>query len=333
MSRVVAFLCWALLSVFGYQATYDFGPPHFPKPSYDFTQNPLEKDKIALGRKLFYDTRLSINNTVSCASCHSPYNAFAHTDHALSHGVYDSIGLRNAPALFNLAWQSSYMWDGAIANLDMQALAPINHPVEMGESLINVIHKLQESKDYPLMFFKAYGDSTISSKYLLKALAQFQLTLVSGNAKYDRVMLHKDSFNTQEQNGYRLFNLHCNSCHTAPLFTNGSFSNNGLMLDSTLHDYGRYRITEQDTDKQQFKVPSLRNLGFTYPYMHDGRYKKLSEVLNFYTSKFDKNNYVDHRLKKGLALSSKEKVDVIAFLITLNDTSFVKNINHHYPHE
>lgn len=333
MKRVVLVFSWLMLSAFGLIATYDFGPSHFPKPSYDFTQNPLEENKIALGRKLFYDPILSIDNSVSCASCHSPYNAFAHTDHTLSHGVYDSIGLRNAPALFNLAWQSAFMWDGAIDNLDMQALAPIHHAKEMGESIAHVIEKLKKSPMYRTLFYKAYGDSTISSKHLLKALAQFQLTLVSANAKYDRVMQLKDAFTNQEQNGYRLFKQQCNACHKEPLFTNGAFANNGLDLDSTLHDVGRYGITGLDMDKQKFKIPSLRNLGFTYPYMHDGRYKRLSEVLHFYTSQASNGSNVDHRVKSEIKLSSNEKVDLIAFLITLNDTSFVKNIDHHYPLE
>jgi cytochrome c peroxidase len=333
MSRVVVIVFWIGLSAFGYLSTYDFGPQHFPKPLYDFSKNPLEENKIILGRKLFYDPILSIDNTVSCASCHSPYNAFAHTDHALSHGVYDSIGLRNAPALFNLAWHSTFMWDGAIENLDMQALAPIHDSKEMGESINHVIQKLQQSHKYKSLFYKAYGDSTISSKHVLKALAQFQLTLVSANAKYDRVMQHKDSFTIQENNGYELFLQHCNACHTAPLFTNGAFVNNGLAIDTTLNDVGLYGITGQDMDKQKFKIPSLRNLGFTYPYMHDGRYKRLSEVLRFYTSQASNGKNVDHRVQGGIKLSSNEKVDLIAFLITLNDTSFVKNINHQYPHE
>ena len=161
-----------------------FTPPdYFPKPVYDFQQNPLDSSKILLGRSLFYDPILSANNTISCASCHSPFNAFAHTDHDLSHGIFDSIGNRNAPALFNLAWQKMFMWDGAINHLDMQALAPISHKSEMGSNINEVIKKLDKSLAYKDLFLYAFQDSTISTAKILKALSQFQLTLVFSKCK------------------------------------------------------------------------------------------------------------------------------------------------------
>lgn len=305
-------------------------PAHFPKPQYDFSKNPLTSKKIELGRLLFYDPLLSKNNTISCASCHSPFNSFAHTDHDLSHGINDSIGTRNAPALFNLAWQKQFMWDGAIHHLDVQALAPISHPAEMGESIEHVVQKLQNDEQYPELFLNAFGSSTITGEHVLKAISQFQLTLVSADSKYDHVKMNKDSFTIQEANGHKLFKQHCNSCHTEPLFSSYKFANNGLSVDTTLNDFGRWIITKQSQDSLQFKIPSLRNLSFTYPYMHDGRFHKLSEVLNHY-SDIQPSPQLSQELRHPIALSSNEKVDIIAFLLTLNDKNFVFDKKHLFP--
>lgn len=300
-------------------------PSHFPEPSYDFTRNPLKARVIDLGRKLFYDPLLSGDNSISCASCHSPYNAFAHTDHDLSHGIRDQIGNRNAPALFNLAWQNAFMWDGAVNHLDVQALAPITHPKEMDETLVSVIEKLKKQAAYRKAFKLAYSDSIITGERILKALSQFQLTLVSANARYDKVKSGRAVFTEQEEKGYRLFQTHCNACHTEPLFTNGQFVSNGLPVDSTLNDAGRGGVTKRKQDSLLFKVPSLRNLSYTYPYMHDGRFKKLYQVLEHYTSANKALYNLDLRLQQPFLLNSVEKTDLVAFLLTLNDTSFVFN--------
>lgn len=305
-------------------------PAHFPKPEYNFENNPLTKEKIELGRALFYDPVLSSDNSISCASCHSPYNAFAHTDHDLSHGINDQIGTRNAPALFNLAWQRSFMWDGAINHLDMQALAPISHPKEMNETIEHVVKKLQSSELYPSLFASAFGDTTITGEKTLKALTQFQLTLISANSKYDKVKLGKAIFTQQENSGYKLFQKNCNSCHTEPLFSNYEFRNNGLPVDSTLNDFGKLTITKNSDDSLLFKVPSLRNLSYSYPYMHDGRFKKLNEVLNHYNN-LNQTNILSEELKTQIKLSSNEKTDLIAFLLTLNDSSFIFDPNNKYP--
>lgn len=296
-------------------------PKHFPATTYNFKNNPLTKEKILLGRALFYDPILSKDSSISCASCHSPYNAFAHTDHKLSHGIDDKIGTRNAPALFNLAWQNSFMWDGAINHIDMQALAPISHPSEMAEDIANVIKKLQRKTLYRDLFFNAFGDSIITGEHTLKAIAQFQLTLVSSNSKYDKVHEGKESFNTQEKAGYKLFILHCNRCHTEPLFSNYTFQNNGLSVNPKLNDYGKWMITKLAEDSLNFKVPSLRNLSFTYPYMHDGRFNSLNEVLSHYTNEM------------SIELTSNEKTDLISFLLTLNDKAFVFDPANKFPKE
>lgn len=306
-------------------------PVNFPKPVYDFSKNPLSNNKIQLGRALFYDPILSRNNMISCASCHSQFSAFTHVDHALSHGIEDKIGFRNAPALMNLAWQNTFMRDGAINHLDVQALAPISNPVEMDENISHVVSKLQASKLYPKLFYKAFGDSIITGEHTLKAISQFMLSLVSANSKYDSVMLKRANFTAQENNGYNLFKKNCSSCHTEPLFTNDDFKNNGLAIDTILKDYGRYRVSKNPLDSIKFKVPSLRNIEFSYPYMHDGRFKRLTQVLNHYTDGINKSKTLSEELRNPIILTSNEKVDIIAFLLTLTDKSFLFNPNYFYP--
>lgn len=304
---------------------------NWPKTSYNFEKNPLDSSKVVIGRALFYDPLLSIDNTVSCATCHSPYTAFAHTDHALSHGIGDRIGTRNAPPLINLAWQPYFMWDGAINHLDMQSLAPISHPDEMGSSIDDVVRKLSTSPLYKKLFSQAYNDSLITGERVLKTLSQFMLTLVSANSKYDSVKSGKSTFTVQEQNGYTLFLHHCSSCHSEPLFSNFTFQNNGLPIDSSLNDFGRMNITGQKEDSIKFKVPTLRNIEFTYPYMHDGRFKSLNEVLNHYTNSIQNGPTLAKSLKNKLTLTSNERVDLIAFLLTLSDKEFLFNKKHAYP--
>ncbi len=308
-------------------------PDHFPAPAYNFKQNPLTEAKVELGRFLFYDPVLSVDSTVSCASCHSPYNAFSHTDHDLSHGVRDQIGIRNAPALFNLAWQPVFMWDGAVNHLDVQALAPISHPREMAESIANVVAKLAARPLYRAKFAQGFGDSAVTGERVLKALSQFQLTLVSGHARYDSVRTGQAEFTPQERKGYALFQQNCNACHREPLFSTYAFASNGLPVDTTLNDFGRGKVTQQRGDSLLFKIPSLRNLSYTFPYMHDGRFKKLSQVLNHYTTGIVRGPNLSAALQKPIVLSADEKVDLIAFLLTLNDKHFVFDPKHQFPKE
>lgn len=332
--KIIVILLMPMLMAFVFSMDQLFvKPTYFPKPIYNFLNNPLTKEKIELGRVLFYDPLLSANNQISCASCHSPYNSFAHTDHDLSHGINDQIGLRNAPALMNLAWHSSFMWDGAVNHLDVQALAPITHPKEMGETINGVVSKLRADDLYKKLFWKAYRDSSITGEQVLKALSQFQLTLVSANSKYDRVKLGKERFTDQEKNGYQIFLKHCNSCHTEPLFSNYSYANNGLPTDTTLNDYGRYEVTKDARDSLKFKVPTLRNLSFTYPYMHDGRFKKLNQVINHYNNGITPGKTLSQELRSPIRLNSNEKTDLIAFLLTLDDKEFVFNERFAYPKE
>jgi len=335
MSRKFWILAAAIpLLGFSIKKTYDLiYPDHFPESVYDFSKNPLSVEKIELGRVLFYDPLLSRNGTISCASCHSSFNSFAHTDHELSHGINDSLGIRNAPALFNLAWQSSFMWDGAVNHLDVQALAPITDPKEMGESIEHVVSKLQKTTLYPSLFYAAFGDSTITGEHLLKALSQFQLTLVSANSKYDRVKQQKEQFTAQELSGYSLFKTNCAACHIEPLFSNYKFASNGLSVDTTLNDYGRGAITKITADSLKFKTPTLRNLSYTHPYMHDGRFKKLRQVVDHYNSGIQSVSGLSEELSRPIELTSEEKVDLISFLLTLNDKEFVFNPKFQFPKE
>ena len=307
-------------------------PKGWAKPVYDFSKNPLTKEKIALGRALFYDPILSKDNTISCASCHLSYTAFTHIDHDLSHGIKGRIGTRNSPALMNLAWNTSFMWDGSIRHLDMQALAPITNADEMDETLPNVISKLQKSTIYPTYFKHAYGDTAITGERMLKAISQFMLTLVSANSKYDKILRGDKniSFTEYELKGYDLFKKNCASCHKEPLFTNYAFENNGLEPDKTLLDAGRMKVTQRLEDSLKFKVPTLRNIEVSYPYMHDGRFKSLQMVLFHYTETIYHSATLSKKLKNKMILSEKDKTNIILFLKTLTDEDFLHNPEFQY---
>jgi cytochrome c peroxidase len=306
-------------------------PAHFPPPVYDFKKHSLSPEKIKLGRLLFYDPVLSSDGMVSCASCHNPYNAFAHTDHALSHGIHDSIGRRNAPALFNLAWQRELMWDGSVKHMDAQARVPITSPGEMGETMESVLRKLNAGSGYRELFRGAFGDSTANAAALMQALAQFELTLVSAGSRYDRVMQGKDSFTVQEQNGYRIFRQHCNTCHTEPLFSGYGYADNGLPVNTSLNDNGRAAVTGKKSDSLHFRIPSLRNLSYSYPYMHDGRFNTLRKVIRHYTEGVVQRPSLSAQLRRPIVLGDKEQVDLTTFLLSLNDTAFVFDSVHHPP--
>lgn len=299
-------------------------PKGWPKPYYDFSKNPITEEGFQLGRQLFYDPILSKDSTISCASCHLQATGFTHVDHSLSHGIDGKIGTRNSMTMMNLAWSTTFMWDGGVNHLDVQPLNPITSPVEMNETLANVVQKLQKSNKYKSLFIAAFGDENITGQRILKALSQFELLLVTANSKYDKVMRKEAVFTGQEQNGYQLFKINCASCHCEPLFTNGKFESNGIPIDSTLNDIGRQRITEKPEDYLKFKVPTLRNIQFTNPYMHDGRFKKITDVIKHYNSiKYNKN--LPLQLQKNINLTDNERVDLVAFLLTLTDNEFLFN--------
>lgn len=306
-------------------------PKNFPKPKYDFKSNPLTEEGFQLGRQLFYDPIFSRDSTISCASCHLQQTGFTHVDHDLSHGIDGKIGTRNSLTLQNLAWSKTFMWDGGVNHLDVQAIAPITSEVEMNETLENIILKFKNSKKYQKLFLDAFGNEKITGQLTLKAISQFVVSLKSANSKYDKVMRKVDKFTAMENKGYQLFKKNCASCHQEPLFTNNSFENNGLTLDLTLNDFGRMNITQNPNDSLKFKVPTLRNIKFTFPYMHDGRFKSLNEVLKHYNSEIAFSKTLSKKLNKPLNLTSNQQIEIIAFLNTLTDNEFLFNPKYSFP--
>jgi cytochrome c peroxidase len=300
-------------------------PDGFPAPVYNFQNNPITQDGFKLGRRLFYDPLLSRDSTISCGSCHQQFVAFAHADHRFSHGIDNLLGSRNSPGLYNLAWFPNFMWDGGVNHIEVQPIAPIDNPVEMDETLANVIVKLQRSSYYPQMFQKAFGSDSITAQHMLRAMAQFMGAMISASSKYDDYRAGKVSFTTSEMNGLNVFRAKCASCHTEPLLTDMQFRNNGL--DSVFYtDAGRGHITQLPQDSGLFRVPSLRNVALTYPYMHDGRFGSLTQVLDHYSSGIVQSSTLDPLLNPGgMNLSAQEKSDVISFLNTLTDFKYISD--------
>lgn len=294
-----------------------YTPAGFPAPKYNFENNRQTFQKFTLGRMLFFDPLLSSDGTVSCASCHANSHAFAGHNTALSPGVNNLVGTRNSPSVANMAWSPYFMWDGGINHIEVMPVAPLTNPVEMNESLAGIVAKLKQSSRYKALFKDAYGAEEITDQKLLKALTQYLMMIVSDNSKYDQVKRGEAVFTDAEQQGYVLFQQKCSQCHTEPLFTDYSFRNNGL--DLTFTDNGRFLITQNESDKGKFKVPSLRNVALTYPYMHDGRYYTLNDVLNHYASGIQHSATLDPELENGIALPGNQKTLLIAFLNTLTD--------------
>ena len=307
-------------------------PKKWPNPVYQFENNPLSEEGFQLGRELFYDVNLSRDKTITCANCHLQYTGFTHVDHNVSHGIEGRKGTRNSPALINLIWNNSFHWDGGVNHIEVQSINPIKHPAEMDNTLINVLSYLQTSDDYKAKFSRVFGDSLISTKRFLQAITQFTGSLISSNSRYDQYKRKEITFSSQEKNGLKLFKKNCNSCHTAPLFNSNTFESNGLSTDTAFNDLGRYAITQLKKDSMRFRVPTLRNIEVTFPYMHDGRYKKLREVIKYYTEELNTETaYLSPRLKRKISLTSNEQKDLIAFLLTLTDKEFLYNKRFSFP--
>lgn len=293
-------------------------PANWPKPARAVNQ--LRPDEIALGRLLFYDPILSRDSSISCASCHSPFNAFAHSDHALSHGINDSIGFRNAPSLQLLAWQTTFMWDGAFSSLEQQVLFPIQHPGEMDLDTTEMVSRLNNQERYRKYAQGGQDSGKFTAMRVQQSIASFLLTIISSDTRYDSVKRGEAVFTLQERNGEALFTKNCASCHPPPLFSTFGFARNGLPLHETLRDYGRIRITRNPADSMCFKIPTLRNVEYSSPYMHDGRFQSLSQVVNHYAQGV--------RLPLGkdsirITLDARERTDLVAFLLTLSDRKFL----------
>lgn len=303
-------------------------PQGWPAPFYNFENNEFTKERFTLGRKLFYDAKFSRDNSTSCGSCHQAFASFAHSDHDLSHGVDGLIGTRNSPPIFNMNWHTSFFWDGGVNHLESQPIAPIQNPVEMDETLPNVIAKLNADDSYKPLFLAAWGTEEINSQRIFKSMAQFMGAMVSDNAKYDQYKRGETTLTQQELSGLAVYNDNCASCHVAPLFTDFSFRNNGLPV-TAVNDSGRGHITRLTEDLYKFKVPSLRNLKYTAPYMHDGRIKTLEAVLDHYANGVQQSATLDAQLQNGIQLTATQRTDLLAFLNTLNDESFIRDKRFH----
>ena len=300
-------------------------PVGWPTPAYDFKNNPLTSDGFLLGKELFYDPIFSIDSTVSCGSCHQQFAAFSNFGHSVSHGINNLLGTRNTPTLQNLNWNTSFFHDGGVLNIEQFPPAPITNPLEMGENLSHVVAKVSNREHYKALFKKAFGDETINTQRMFKAIAQFMGTMYSYNSKYDKVKAGKETFNSNEQTGYNLFTQHCTSCHVEPLMSNYDFKNNGIGVNVAYKDSGRWRITHNPTDIFKFKTPSLRNIEKSPPYMHDGRFSTLEACLDHYASNIAYSPNIDPQLVGGITLTPQNKADIIIFLKTLTDPTFLND--------
>ncbi|MFZ9935762.1 MAG: MbnP family protein [Luteolibacter sp.] len=301
----------------------------FPMPDLP-RDNPLIEERIALGEKLFHDKALSRDGTISCATCHQADAAFADRLKT-SQGIDGRTGDRNSMPLFNLAWKREFFWDGRAKSLREQVLMPIEDHREMDESIERVVEKLSASSDYAPLFNSAYRSPGITAEKISLALEQFLLTLSARNSRFDRAMAGRDSLTDEEKRGFELFmteyeprtgqyGADCFHCHGGALFTDHQFHNNGLIGD----DRGRAAVTGSAADEHKFSTPSLRNVALTAPYMHDGRFATLEEVVEHYSSGVHRSETLDPNLakhpEKGLNLSTEDKAALVAFLKTLTES-------------
>ena len=307
---------------------------YLPEPNIP-SDNSLTVEGIALGKKLFSDPILSGDNTISCAHCHIPSSAFSDTSR-YSLGIDFIAGDRNSMPIMNHAWNYNqlYFWDGRAFKLEGQAFGPVANPIEMHESWINAVSELQATSDYPSLFYYAFGTSVIDSVLVTKAIAQYERTLISANSKFDRYLQGSEMISLNEMNGFEIFMsedkgdcFHCHGDPTNPLWTDNSFHNNGI--DASFSDLGLGGVSGNAADNGKFKTPTLRNLIFTPPYMHDGRFSTIEDVIEHYSSGLQYSPTIDPLMKNvtngGAQLTNQEKLDLKAFLVTLTDSSFVQN--------
>lgn len=316
-------------------------PSDFPLlPNYD--DNPITTEGVVLGKKLFYDKILSGNNTMSCNSCHKQENAFA-TTNRVEKGIDNIEGNRNSMPLFNMIWNESlFFWDGRALTLEEQVEMPVEDPIEMHEEWPKAIIEIKEDLNYPTLFKNAFDikPEKITKEYAAKALSQFLRTLISSNSKYDRNKRGEVDLTSEESAGLAMFRIEgpvdgksiggadCFHCHGEPLFTDFKFRNNGLDIDADFEDLGREKATGNVLDRAKFKTPTLRNLEYTAPYMHDGRFNTLEEVIEHYNTGGHSSSTIDpdmKNLKDGLLLTETEKKNLLAFLKTLSDPDFINN--------
>ena len=299
-------------------------PPGFPQ-RIQFINEKLTAERVQLGRRLFYDARLSSDGSLSCAGCHQQIAAFGTYDHDLSHGINGTHSNRNAPPLFNLLWRTSFGWDGRYNRIEDIIEAHLNSHIDMGGNAHHLPEKLKGLNSYQSYFKAAYGSNEITKERLLNALAQFTATMVSAATKYDSVKQSLATFTSMEQAGYTVFQNKCSSCHKEPLFTDNSFRNIGLPLNVAINDKGRMDATGKREDSLKFRVPSLRNLFKSYPFMHDGRFVAFSQVFDHYATGVQQSFTLDASLRNGIALTIAEQNALIEFLKAITDEKFVSN--------
>lgn len=292
--------------------------------------NPMTKEGVELGRMLFYDPILSADNTQSCADCHAAAFGFTDNGKKYSTGIDGIEGTRNSMAVINVGWMDRLFWDGRAIGVEGQALGPVPNPIEMHQPWPEAMAKLNADQEYPDLFFNAFGTRSIDSMLVVKAIAQFERTMISSNSKWDRYLRGEVQLTQAESKGFEIFFTEkgdCFHCHTTILFTDNIFHNNGL--DSEFTDKGLFEVTGDENDLGKFKTPTLRNLIYTGPYMHDGRFETLEEVVNFYSHEVKFSSTIDPLMKKvqqgGIQLTEDEKANLIAFLKTLTDQSFIEN--------
>lgn len=287
--------------------------------------NPTSAAKIELGRKLFFDNRLSRDNTVSCATCHVP--EFAFTDRkAVSVGVAGGLTQRNSPSILNAGYLETVMFDAHLPTLEQQVIVPIQEHVEMDMSMIDLLKRLQGIDEY-VQAAKDIFDREFDAWVLTRAIAAFERSLISDNSNFDRYFYQqeKNAMSASAIRGWKLFSeeLYCTKCHPAPHFTTYKAEANGLYEDYG-EDKGRFRIHHDTADIGKFKVPSLRNIELTYPYMHDGSFKELSEIIDHY-AKGGENHFNKSEIIQPFQIDDQQKVDLINFLNSLTDTSYMKD--------
>ncbi len=312
-------------------------PMNFPQ--FEIPEdNPMTAEGVKLGKKLFYEKQLSGDNSQSCGSCHQPAFAFSDTG-AVSTGIDGISGNRSSMPIVNALWGNNFFWDGRAKSLEDQALGPVVNPIEMHETWPNAVEKIQNDAQYPPLFIKAFGTETVDSILIAKAIAQFERTLISGNSKFDKYLRGEVNLTAAEFAGLDMFNIEgpidgnpngadCFHCHGFPLGTDNLFHNNGIDKEEDWTDLGLYEITQNPMDKAKFKTPTLRNIAFSAPYMHDGRFKTLEEVIDFYNTGGHTSSTLDPLMKNpetGLLLTEDAKANLLAFLHTLSDTTFITN--------
>ena len=310
-------------------------PQGFPDMNIP-ADNPMTVEGVDLGKRLFYDPILSADNTQACASCHAPAFSFTDNGKQFSEGIDGISGTRNAMSVINAGWMPSLFWDGRRVSLEDQALEPVTNPIEMHQSWPEAMSKLNVHPDYPDLFFDAFGTREIDSILVTKAIAQFERILISSNSKYDRYLRGEVQLSQAESKGFEIFFTEkgdCFHCHSTILYTDNLFHNNGL--DAEHIDKGLYDVTGNENDIGRFKTTTLRNIEFTAPYMHDGRFETLEDVIEFYSHQVQWSATIDPLMKKvdqgGVQLTADEKQYLLAFLKTLSDTTFINNPDYADP--